>query len=114
LKLGYIADRSRGGRAAAAFGPRGTPKALPQAIGAAAEFHLGESRCRGPNCPRIEYTVTVSKLGRNQMTGIDWMFISAALLIAAIAEAGYLVVVYHEYREAKRRWEAQQQCPTNA
>jgi Pyruvate/2-oxoacid:ferredoxin oxidoreductase gamma subunit len=42
------------------------------------------------------------------MIGIDWMSISALLLAAAIAETGYLVVVYREYREAKRRWEAQQ------
>ena len=38
-----------------------------------------------------------------QMTGVDWMVVSAALLVGAVAQAGYLAVVIAEYRRAKRR-----------
>ncbi len=37
------------------------------------------------------------------MTGFDWMVISGALAIGALAQAGYLAVVVSEYRAAKRR-----------
>jgi hypothetical protein len=37
------------------------------------------------------------------MTGLEWMVISGALLVGALAQAGYLAVVVREYRAAKRR-----------
>ena len=37
------------------------------------------------------------------MDGIDWMVISAALAVGALAQAGYLCLVVSEYRAARRR-----------
>ncbi len=37
------------------------------------------------------------------MTGMDWMVISGALAVGALAQAAYLAVVVSEYRKAKRR-----------